>query len=44
LWQAPTNFGIDKDTSKCMFLLWFMVLKFPTEPARKVMGTSEPPH
>jgi hypothetical protein len=32
LWRAPTNFGIDKDTSKYMFLVCFLDLKFA--PAR----------
>ena len=28
MWQAPSNFGIDKDTSKLLFLVCFMDQKF----------------
>ena len=28
LWRARTNFGVDKDTSKYMFLMCFSDLKF----------------
>src|ERR1700677_3159811 len=32
MWQARTNFGIDQDTSKFMFLVCFLDLKFARRP------------
>jgi hypothetical protein len=39
-----TNFGIIRDTSKVMILVWFLDLKFLHERAAGMIGTSNPPH
>ncbi len=42
--QADANFGIDRDTSKSMILVWFTDQKFAAEGAAIIMRTSDPPH
>jgi hypothetical protein len=39
-----TNFGITRDTSNVMILVWFLDLKFLHEPAAGMIGTSNPPY
>ena len=39
-----TNFRIKRDTSKFMILVWFLDLKFSTEPAAIMEGILNPPH
>ena len=38
------NFGIKRDTGNCTILVWLLDLKFLSEHAANVGGTSNPPH